>query len=273
MSLMMRCIETYDAMEHLAGKCVNEDRKETLAPIGHILANATIEITVDEEGNFVRAQNVEKKAVIPCTEESASRSGTKKTAHPLCDQLGYVSSFYNEEKHKVYITELRKWVESKHSSKIIQAIYKYVTHNSIYEDLLSNGVKIKSEKDFVIWKPLPVEYKRGRSKISNCDRLQVAAQAVCLEEMFSCVIDYGFIFYKETRRREKVEITAEMRDELTKALEEMHSYYRRGYTPRVKPSKKCEKCSLSSECMPSLLRSEENVDAYIRRHMEESENA
>ena len=38
MSLMMRCIETYDAMEHLAGKCVNEDRKETLAPIGHILA-------------------------------------------------------------------------------------------------------------------------------------------------------------------------------------------------------------------------------------------
>lgn len=124
-----------------------------------------------------------------------------------------------------------------------------------------------------LWKPLPVEYKRGRSKINNCDRLQVTAQAVCLEEMFSCVIDYGFIFYKETRRREKVEITAEMRDELTKALEEMHSYYRRGYTPRVKPSKKCEKCSLSSECMPSLLRSEENVDAYIRRHMEESENA
>lgn len=124
-----------------------------------------------------------------------------------------------------------------------------------------------------LWQPLPVEYKRGRSKINNCDRLQVTAQAVCLEEMFSCVIDYGFIFYKETRRREKVEIAAEMRDELAKALEEMHSYYRRGYTPRVKPSKKCEKCSLSSECMPSLLRSEENVDAYIRRHMEESENA
>ena len=62
MSLMMRCIETYDAMEHLAGKCVNEDRKEILAPIGHILAPATIEITVDDEGNFVRAQNVEKKS-------------------------------------------------------------------------------------------------------------------------------------------------------------------------------------------------------------------
>lgn len=46
-----------------------------------------------------------------------------------------------------------------------------------------------------LWKPLPVEYKRGRSKINNCDRLQVTAQAVCLEEMFSCVIDYGFIFY------------------------------------------------------------------------------
>lgn len=124
-----------------------------------------------------------------------------------------------------------------------------------------------------LWQPLPVEYKRGRSKVNNCDRLQVTAQAVCLEEMFSCVIDCGFIFYKETRRREKVEITVDMRDELTKTLEEMHSYYRRGYTPRVKPTKKCEKCSLSSECMPSLLRSEENVDSYIRRHMEESENA
>ena len=124
-----------------------------------------------------------------------------------------------------------------------------------------------------LWQPIPVEYKRGRSKVNNCDRLQVTAQAVCLEEMFSCVIDYGFIFYKEIRRREKVEITVEMRDELTKTLEEMHSYYRRGYTPRVKPTKKCEKCSLSSECMPSLLRSEENVDSYIRRYMEEPENA
>lgn len=152
MSLMMRCIETYDAMEHLAGKCVSEEKKEPLAPIGHILANATIEITVDDEGNFVSAKNVEKKAIIPCSEESASRSGTKKTAHPLCDQLGYVSSFYNEEKHRVYIAELRKWVESEYSSKIIQAIYKYVVQNSIYENLLSDGVKIKSEKDFVIWR-------------------------------------------------------------------------------------------------------------------------
>lgn len=152
MSLMMRCIETYDAMEHLAGKCVNEDKKEALAPVGHKLADATIEITVDDEGNFVRAQNVEKKAVIPCSEESAGRTGTKKSAHPLCDYLGYVSSFYNEKKHKVYIDELRKWVESKYSSKIIQAIYQYVTQNSIYEDLLRNGVKIKSEKDFVIWR-------------------------------------------------------------------------------------------------------------------------
>ena len=152
MSLIMRCIETYDAMEHLAGKCVNEDRKEILAPIGHILAPATIEITVDDEGNFVRAQNVEKKAVIPCSEESAGRTGTHKIAHPLCDQLGYVSSFYDEKKHIEYIAALRKWMESKYSSKIIQAIYKYVTQNSIYEDLLSNGVKIKREKDFVIWR-------------------------------------------------------------------------------------------------------------------------
>ena len=33
------------------------------------------------------------------------------------------------------------------------------------------------------WRPFPVEYKRGQSKQIDCDRVQLCAQALCLEEM------------------------------------------------------------------------------------------
>ncbi len=59
-----------------------------------------------------------------------------------------------------------------------------------------------------LWRPVPVEYKRGRSKASDADRLQLAAQALCLEEMLGCDVLEGFLFYGETRSRERVEFGA-----------------------------------------------------------------
>lgn len=117
------------------------------------------------------------------------------------------------------------------------------------------------------WQPAPVEYKRGKTKVNDCDRLQVVAQAICLEEMFSCRIEYGYVFYHETRRREKVDITMDFREKLEEMLEEMHAYYRRGYTPVVKATKKCGSCSLSNECMPSLLGKKESVATYVNRYL------
>lgn len=35
-----------------------------------------------------------------------------------------------------------------------------------------------------LWKPYPVEYKRGHSKPDERDEVQLAAQAMCLEEMY-----------------------------------------------------------------------------------------
>ena len=58
---------------------------------------------------------------------------------------------------------------------------------------------------------IPVEYKRGKPKTDDSDILQVAAQALCLEEMLCCVIPYGYIYYGETRRRTKVEFTDEVK--------------------------------------------------------------
>lgn len=113
----------------------------------------------------------------------------------------------------------------------------------------------------------PVEYKRGKAKITDEDRMQLTAQVFCLEEMFLTEIPQACLFYGETRRREYVEITGALRDECRKLLEEMHQLYARGYTPRVKKTKKCEACSLREICLPKL-ESGKNVAQYISGHME-----
>ena len=59
-----------------------------------------------------------------------------------------------------------------------------------------------------------MEYKRGEPKENNADRLQLCAQAMCLEEMLLCDIPEGSLFYGETRRREVVSLDAPLRDEV-----------------------------------------------------------
>ena len=62
-----------------------------------------------------------------------------------------------------------------------------------------------------LWQPYPVEYKKGEPKENDADRLQLCAQAMCLEEMLACHIEEGALFYGETRRREVVNIGDELR--------------------------------------------------------------
>lgn len=99
---------------------------------------------------------------------------------------------------------------------------------------------------------LPVEYKRGKPKATNEDRLQVLAQAMCLEEMLLCEIEEGAIYYHATRRREQVLFTEGLRAELEDTLQEMHDLMRRRYTPKVRVTKKCRSCSLRDRCLPEL---------------------
>lgn len=87
------------------------------------------------------------------------------------------------------------------------------------------------------WLVTPIEYKHGNIKISDCDRLQVTIQAMCLEEMFSCSIERAYIFYFESRRREEVILSHDLREAAEEMLREMHAYMKRKYTPKVKPGK------------------------------------
>ena len=121
-----------------------------------------------------------------------------------------------------------------------------------------------------LWQPYPVEYKRGEPKAGSCDELQLCGQAMCLEEMLCCSIPEGALFYGQTRRRQTVIFTDELRTQVKDSLEEMHQLYRRGHTPCVKPSKSCNACSLKELCLPALCR-RKSVSAYISQAMEENE--
>lgn len=128
-----------------------------------------------------------------------------------------------------------------------------------------NGIPIDGKEG--LWQPYPVEYKRGEPKADNCDALQLCAQAMCLEEMLCCSAPEGALFYGQTRRRQIVAFTEELREQVKNSLEEMHQLYHRDHTPTVKPSKACNGCSLKELCLPSLCR-RKSVSTYLAEAME-----
>lgn len=72
------------------------------------------------------------------------------------------------------------------------------------------------------WKPMPIEYKRGKIKPDMRDEVQLAAQVLCLEEQYGIFIDEGALFYWETRSREYVRITEELRQFTKDCADKMH---------------------------------------------------
>jgi len=128
------------------------------------------------------------------------------------------------------------------------------------------GVKLPGRDGLYL--PAPVEYKRGREKRDPCDEAQLCAQAICLEEMLAVTIPAGYLYYGETRHRVQVELTAELRDLVSDMSEEMHAYFGRGYTPRVKPSKACRSCSLADICLPALQEKVIPASRYIKEQIE-----
>ena len=128
------------------------------------------------------------------------------------------------------------------------------------------GVPLREREG--LWLPYPVEYKRGKPKEHNADELQLCAQAMCLEEMLCCSISEGALYYGEPRRRTVVLLTPELRQQVRDSLAEMHRLYQRRYTPKLKPSKACNACSLKDLCLPKLM-SRKRVADYLSAAMEE----
>lgn len=120
------------------------------------------------------------------------------------------------------------------------------------------------------WIPYPIEYKKGKPKDFLADRLQLCAEAICLEEMFCCQVPKGALYYDEIHRREEIVFSPELRDTVRHMTEEMHHYMSNGYTPRIKPARHCNACSLKPICLPQNYK-QQDVTSYYKSHLGEGE--
>lgn len=129
-----------------------------------------------------------------------------------------------------------------------------------------SGVALAGEEGY--WEVFPIEYKRGRNKAIDADRLQLCAQAMALEEMLCCDIGEAYLYYHETRSRERVVLDDALRGEALRCAQEMHCLFSRRHVPKVKPRSSCRSCSIKDVCLPSAAK-RETVDSYYRRRIGE----
>lgn len=118
------------------------------------------------------------------------------------------------------------------------------------------------------WKPFPVEYKRGKPKADDCDKVQLCAQAVCLEEMLDLEVSNGALFYGRTRHRLDVVLNNSLREKTQNAAKKAQEIIRKGATPKANYTRKCKSCSLQIHCMPKLPQ-KWSVKTYLARMVEE----
>ncbi len=119
------------------------------------------------------------------------------------------------------------------------------------------------------WIPCPVEYKRGKPKENNSDKVQLCAQALCLEEMMNVGIPRGALFYGETRRRQDVAFDTALRKQTEDAAERLHELIASGITPKPVYTKKCKSCSLVQICLPKKAGQVHSVKNYIAKAVQE----
>ncbi len=120
-----------------------------------------------------------------------------------------------------------------------------------------------------LWRPFPVEYKRGKPKPGNADQVQLCAQAMCLEEMLDLSLHEGALFYGRTQRRTPVTFDAELRAATEKVAERLHELFRSGTTPRAEREPKCTSCSLEPLCMPRAM-TRRSSKRYLQRAVDEA---
>lgn len=146
---------TYDNCLDFVG--VEKDGSdELLLPLSHTTQNAHIEVTLDQNANFIAARVLQKanqKTLVPCTESSGGRAGSKPANHPLCDKLQYVagdflmfggtvtSGFSNapDEPHQNFVALLSSWATKSPHPKV-QVVLDYVRKARLIQDLIERKI-------------------------------------------------------------------------------------------------------------------------------------
>ena len=116
------------------------------------------------------------------------------------------------------------------------------------------------------WQPGVVGWRHGGPKRDEVDEVQLAAQIMCLEEMYAIHIPYGVFFYGELRHRVEVDITDELRGIVRQCAQDMHEIFSKAVIPKVEYGKHCDKCSLKDICMPKMMNCT-TVNAYLNKNL------
>ena len=167
MGLLQKAVETYDS--HFTYASQNREGQSMMAPVGHIVTRAELEIVLDPQGNFLNASVVDKsepKIIIPATESSAGRTSAP-CAHPLCDQLGYLIPT-NAKKYELYITQLTAWHESDFSHPKLAPILRYIKGSTLLSDLVRCDLVKLNEKGQPENEKLLVRWRIRGENVEQC---------------------------------------------------------------------------------------------------------
>ena len=122
-----------------------------------------------------------------------------------------------------------------------------------------SGVLDMIEHELATGRLKPVEYKRGKPKVGLWDKIQLCAQALCLEEMTGKTVEEGALWYQQTRHREPVVFSGSLRQETLAVIEQVRSLLESGATPPPVYGKHCKACSLVEICQPQLMGMDRSV--------------
>ncbi|EEM13961.1 type I-C CRISPR-associated protein Cas8c/Csd1 [Bacillus pseudomycoides] len=153
MSWLLNLYETYQSNLDRVGKIEKKynGQEYTLLPISHTTQTAHIEVSITEDGEFHTAEIIDKSdasTLIPCTENSANRAGSKIAPYPLHDKLSYVAGDFvtyggkikKEEPFSYYINQLEGWTVSPYATAKVKSIYTYLSKRRLIKDLVEKGI-------------------------------------------------------------------------------------------------------------------------------------
>lgn len=165
MSWIQKLYETYEQ----TGRLPTLDQTQPW-PLAHYSKRAHVEVVIDDLGNFRRVKKLgakESATLIPVTEASVGRAGSKIAPHPLCEEVSYCARDFperDEKKQAAYLANLEHWCESAQSHPKAKAVLAYLTKETLWADLLREEMipmvvegfrgkeKIKDAKIFVRWR-------------------------------------------------------------------------------------------------------------------------
>lgn len=118
------------------------------------------------------------------------------------------------------------------------------------------------------WAVSPIEYKHGAPKSQEIDAVQLCAQAMALEQMWTISIDKGFIYYGKTRHHQEIVCSPALRQKVESLSIEMHKIYKSQCLPTAHYLKHCDNCSLVETCLPHEFEHVSSVEAYIKSYID-----